>query len=133
MVARLAAAAATLAAPLAPHLLAAVQPAARTDVESLPGVGKLADVNLSVSAGYLNAGTAPDPSKGTMYFHSYCAGAADLPEDAPLLIWYNGGPGASSLFGMLQVWQEGWSWERSSRIWAPGEPTTSTRSGSARS
>ena len=52
-------------------------------------------------AGYIPANTPPS-GKGTMYFHYIMIQSErDLPND-PVVFWYNGGPGASSLFGMLQ-------------------------------
>lgn len=36
-----------------------------------------------------------------MYFHYWFLEAEHHPADAPVVVWYNGGPGASSLFGLL--------------------------------
>ena len=37
-----------------------------------------------------------------MYFHYVMYEAEESPESAPSLIWYNGGPGSPSAFGMFQ-------------------------------
>eukprot|EP00854_Cymbomonas_tetramitiformis_P004423 gene4423-5432_t len=51
--------------------------------------------------GYLDAGVPPN-GKGVMYFHYWCMMSARDAATDPVLLWYNGGPGASSLFGLLQ-------------------------------
>jgi len=51
-------------------------------------------------SGFLDAGTPPS-GLGTMYFHYICAMAPDW-EKMPLSIWYNGGPGAPSTYGLFQ-------------------------------
>lgn len=53
--------------------------------------------------GFLDAGTPPS-GKGTMYFHYWLVESEGNPATDPVMIWYNGGPGASSLFGLLQEW-----------------------------
>jgi len=65
----------------------------------LPGVESLAPYKFY--SGYIDAGTPPS-GFGTMYFHYICAMAPDW-QNMPLTIWYNGGPGAPSTFGMFQV------------------------------
>ena len=64
----------------------------------LPGVPSTAP--YTYFSGYLDAGTPPS-GKGRMFFHYICA-MADNWQDMPLSIWYNGGPGAPSTFGLFQ-------------------------------
>lgn len=65
---------------------------------TLPGVASTAP--YSYFSGFLNAGTPPS-GRGEMYFHYICAMAPDW-QNMPLTIWYNGGPGAPSTFGLFQ-------------------------------
>ena len=65
---------------------------------SLPGVQTTAPYEYY--SGYLNAGVPPS-GHGEMFFHYICAMAPDW-QHTPLSIWYNGGPGAPSTFGLFQ-------------------------------
>eukprot|EP00928_Gymnodinium_smaydae_P061244 TRINITY_DN45376_c0_g1_i1.p1 TRINITY_DN45376_c0_g1~~TRINITY_DN45376_c0_g1_i1.p1 ORF type:complete len:604 (-),score=33.47 TRINITY_DN45376_c0_g1_i1:412-2223(-) len=65
---------------------------------SLPGVPD--DSPYEFYSGFLNAGTPPS-RKGTMFFHYICAMAPNW-RAMPLTLWYNGGPGAPSTFGLFQ-------------------------------
>ena len=80
---------------------AASCPPVKTAVTSLPGVkGPLVSKTYT---GFLDAGVAPaGPSAGSLCFHYWMVESEGNPAKDPVLIWYNGGPGASSLFGMLQ-------------------------------
>jgi len=83
------------------------EPPAKFEIKSLPGWtnddGTPAALPSRMYTGYLDAGTPPS-GKGTMYFHYWMAESENDPANDPVLIWYNGGPGASSLFGLLQEW-----------------------------
>lgn len=80
-------------------------PLTRFEVKTLPGwedqVGHPKALLSSVYTGYIDAGVPPS-GKGRMYFHYMMVEAEEKPEAAPVLLWYNGGPGASSLFGIFQ-------------------------------
>jgi carboxypeptidase C (cathepsin A) len=53
-------------------------------------------------AGFASGGVPPS-GKGEMFFHYVMYEAEDVdPAVAPCLIWYNGGPGSPSAFGMFQ-------------------------------
>lgn len=67
-------------------------------VATLPGLPTTAP--YTYFSGYLDAGIPPS-GLGTMYFHYICAMAPNW-EQKPLTIWYNGGPGAPSTFGLFQ-------------------------------
>lgn len=77
----------------------ASEPEMRHEVTSLPGWSQPLPSRLFT--GFVPAGPPPS-GNGTMYFHYMMQEAAVQPESAPIVVWYNGGPGASSLFGMLQ-------------------------------
>lgn len=79
-------------------------PRVRVQVKNLPGFPTDANGDMpggyQFVSGYLYAGTPPS-GRGTMYTHYVC----HLPpgyESKPLTLWQNGGPGASSFFGMFQ-------------------------------
>eukprot|EP00449_Zooxanthella_nutricula_P007453 CAMPEP_0198519594 /NCGR_PEP_ID=MMETSP1462-20131121/19810_1 /TAXON_ID=1333877 /ORGANISM="Brandtodinium nutriculum, Strain RCC3387" /LENGTH=589 /DNA_ID=CAMNT_0044249209 /DNA_START=52 /DNA_END=1821 /DNA_ORIENTATION=- len=65
---------------------------------SLPGLASTHPYEYF--SGFLNGGTPPS-GRGTMYFHYICAMAPNW-RSMPLTIWYNGGPGAPSTFGLFQ-------------------------------
>ena len=83
--------------PPLPPAVDARNPPARMNV-SLPGVPSTAP--FEYFSGFLDAGVPPS-GRGTMYFHYICAMAPDW-RTKPLTIWYNGGPGAPSTFGLFQ-------------------------------
>lgn len=69
-------------------------------MKTLPGwEGPLPSRWLS---GYLPGGKAPSGAAGSQQqFHYVIVEAETNPETAPLVVWYQGGPGASSLFGLF--------------------------------
>jgi carboxypeptidase C (cathepsin A) len=86
-------------------LLASAPPAAEAapashEITELPGwKGPLPS---KAYAGYIDAGT--DTQDGTtykMHEHYMFIEAEHNPEEAPVLLWSNGGPGASSFFGLF--------------------------------
>ena len=77
----------------------AAPPPTRTEVKSLPGYGPPPS---RMFAGFSSGGVPPS-GVGEMFFHYVMYEAEDVdPADAPCLIWYNGGPGSPSAFGMFQ-------------------------------
>ena len=91
------------------EIAAAYQPPSKFEIKSLPGWVKnqvnfeAAELPSKQYTGYLDAGTPPS-GVGTMYFHYWLVESEGNPAVDPVLLWYNGGPGASSLFGLFQEW-----------------------------
>ena len=65
---------------------------------TLPGVKDPSP--YTIYSGYLDAGVPPS-GRGKMYLHYICTMAPDW-VNMPLTIWYNGGPGAPSTYGLFQ-------------------------------
>ena len=80
-------------------LAALSAPPTRHEVTSLPGYDK--QLPSKMFSGFVDAGVPPS-GVGEMYFHYIMFEAENNPETAPTVFWYNGGPGASSLFGLFQ-------------------------------
>ena len=59
------------------------------------------DMKHEYYSGFLDAGVPPS-GLGTMYLHYICAMAPGNWTDQPMILWYNGGPGAPSTFGLFQ-------------------------------
>jgi len=62
------------------------------EIKSLPGLSE--PINFKQYSGYLNI------TEGKHYFYWFVESQKD-PENAPVVLWLNGGPGCSSLFGNL--------------------------------
>jgi len=68
------------------------------EVTSLPGWdGPLLSKTY---CGFTNAGTPPS-GEGSMYFNWIFMASENDPANDPVVIWYNGGPGAASMFGLF--------------------------------
>ena len=62
------------------------------EIKSLPGLSE--PINFKQYSGYL------DITEGKHFFYWFVESQKD-PENAPVVLWLNGGPGCSSLFGNL--------------------------------
>ncbi|CAG2177185.1 unnamed protein product, partial [Oppiella nova] len=62
------------------------------EIVSLPGLSE--PINFKQYSGYL------DITEGKHHFYWFVESQKD-PENAPVVLWLNGGPGCSSLFGNL--------------------------------
>ena len=78
--------------------LAATEPPPVRMKATLPGVPSTAPYEYY--SGFLDAGVPPS-GRGKMYFHYICAMSPDW-EQKPMTLWYNGGPGAPSTYGLFQ-------------------------------
>jgi cathepsin A (carboxypeptidase C) len=83
---------------LASQTAADTPPPIRTEVTDLPGFGKPPS---RMYTGFSQGGVPPS-GVGTSYFHYIMYEAEESPETAPSVVWYNGGPGSPSAFGMFQ-------------------------------
>lgn len=67
-------------------------------VHSLPGwLGQLPSKQYS---GLVDIGVPPS-GVGRMLMHYWFIESEGNPQTDPLIVWYNGGPGASSMYGFL--------------------------------
>jgi hypothetical protein len=77
-------------------------PPSKFSVTELPGWTDIGNpLPSAIFTGFIDVGVPPS-GVGNMYFHYWMVESEGNPATDPVVIWYNGGPGASSLFGMLQ-------------------------------
>lgn len=102
----------------------------RTHTEFVVDGAGIPDVDFDVGesyAGTLPVGTVGNSTDGQMFFWFFPTAAADQSKE--IIIWLNGGPGCSSLSGMIQengpfLWQSGtfkpnanpWSWHQLTNV-----------------
>lgn len=72
-------------------------PGSQFMINSLPGYNGPLPSNMY--SGFLDS--TLDPTYGKLHSHFWFVEAETDPATAPTLVWYNGGPGASSLFGLM--------------------------------
>lgn len=77
--------------------LASAAPA-EFEVKSLPGWN--GPLLSKTYCGFSPAGTPPSGS-GNMYFNYIFMESENDPKNDPVVVWYNGGPGAASMFGLF--------------------------------
>jgi hypothetical protein len=78
-------------------IVAAAAPA-NFEVKSLPGWD--APLVSKTYCGFSSAGTPPS-GEGSMYFNYIFLESENDPANDPVIVWYNGGPGAASMFGLF--------------------------------
>eukprot|EP00055_Hartaetosiga_balthica_P017147 m.112598 g.112598 ORF g.112598 m.112598 type:complete len:505 (-) comp9256_c9_seq1:1971-3485(-) len=70
-----------------------------TEVTSLPGWD--GPLPSKIYSGFTDSGSPPNNASGSMFTHWVLVESEGNPETDPLVVWYQGGPGASSLFGLF--------------------------------
>ena len=71
---------------------------AQFEVKSLPGWDQ--PLLSKVYCGFSSAGVPPS-GEGTMHFNYILIESENDPANDPVIVWYNGGPGAASMFGLF--------------------------------
>lgn len=102
-------------------------------VETLPDYGRLPTTQFS---GFLNASAGCNvTANGNCYLHYWMALAeAENPMEKPVVLWFNGGPGSSSILGFLEelgpllinatggLMRNPWSWTKLANVIALEAP-----------
>lgn len=81
------------------HILFGTAAPDQYEIKSLPGWHKALPSRMW--SGFADAGPPPGDSSGLMHMHYMFIECENNPATAPVIAWYNGGPGASSMFGLL--------------------------------
>jgi hypothetical protein len=71
---------------------------AQFEVKSLPGWD--GDLLSKAYCGFAHAGVPPS-GEGNMFFNYIFLESENDPKNDPVIVWYNGGPGAASMFGLF--------------------------------
>jgi len=82
------------------HVFLGIAAPEEYEIKHLPGWNKQ-QLPSRMWSGFADAGISIGQKRGKMHMHYWFIECEHDPANAPIIMWYNGGPGASSLFGLL--------------------------------